>query len=314
MRFTDIFAKTACAGDLAQLPDSLLVLGHLQDAVRATPVINTVITVNTSYYGASADLIRASSTQPLEQAVLSRQHRLHDLLSSQLGSSVTAYMKLNTDPNAALSDILAKVNSVRSPVAQRGGRPFGHLLHRLHHGGAHMGFTSPELSTQPDHRLPGRVIKPQLFTVGGVSKVDLYGGVRIRPAGVAGSAKMPPLIDLKRRDDGAQQQQLSVRDRPGPPASPCSAATPRPRSAASKSSSVWWSPPATAGDPSLRHRQGLPWGKATTSSRQRQRPQAVVLAINAARQPTPSASPRCAGAAAEPEAQHAEHHAGERPV
>jgi multidrug efflux pump len=38
--------------------------------VREYPeVINTVITVNTSYYGASADLIQGFITQPLEQAV-----------------------------------------------------------------------------------------------------------------------------------------------------------------------------------------------------------------------------------------------------
>jgi len=40
-----------------------------------------------------------------------------------------------------------------------------------------MGFTSPELNSSQITDYLERVIKPQLFTVGGVSKVDLYGGV-----------------------------------------------------------------------------------------------------------------------------------------
>ena len=114
----------------------------------------------------------------LEQAVAQADNIDFMTSSSQLGSpTVTAYMKLNTDPNAALSDILAKVNSVRSQLPKEAEDPFGHLLHRLHHGGALHGLHQPGAQLQPDHRLPGRVIKPQLFTVGGVSKVDLYGGV-----------------------------------------------------------------------------------------------------------------------------------------
>ncbi len=146
MRFTDIFIKRPVLAILLSFLIALLGFQAIfKMQVREYPeVINTVITVNTSYYGASSDLIQGFITQPLEQAVAQADNIDFMTSSSQLGSStVTAYMKLNTDPNAALSDILAKVELGAIPVAQRGGRPFGHLLHRFHHGGALHGLHQP---------------------------------------------------------------------------------------------------------------------------------------------------------------------------
>lgn len=70
---------------------------------------NTEVTVTTSYYGASADLIQGFITQPLEQAIAQADNIDYMTSESVLGSSsITVKMKLNTDPNAALSDILVK--------------------------------------------------------------------------------------------------------------------------------------------------------------------------------------------------------------
>jgi len=126
MRFTDIFIKRpVLAISLSFLIALLGFQAIFKMQVREYPeVINTVITVNTSYYGASADLIQGFITQPLEQAVAQADNIDFMTSSSQLGSStVTAYMKLNTDPNAALSDILAKVNSVRSQLPKEAEDP-----------------------------------------------------------------------------------------------------------------------------------------------------------------------------------------------
>ena len=126
MRFTDIFIKRpVLAISLSFLIALLGFQAIFKMQVREYPeVINTVITVNTSYYGASSDLIQGFITQPLEQAVAQADNIDFMTSSSQLGSStVTAYMKLNTDPNAALSDILAKVNSVRSQLPKEAEDP-----------------------------------------------------------------------------------------------------------------------------------------------------------------------------------------------
>ncbi|WP_324035206.1 multidrug efflux RND transporter permease subunit [Aeromonas caviae] len=180
MRFTDIFIKRpVLAISLSFLIALLGFQAIFKMQVREYPeVINTVITVNTSYYGASADLIQGFITQPLEQAVAQADNIDFMTSSSQLGSStVTAYMKLNTDPNAALSDILAKVNSVRSQLPKEAEDPSVTSSTGSTTAVLYMGFTSPELNSSQITDYLERVIKPQLFTVSGVSKVDLYGGV-----------------------------------------------------------------------------------------------------------------------------------------
>ncbi len=126
MRFTDVFIKRPV---LAVSISFLIVLLGLQAIfkmqVREYPeMTNTVITVSTGYYGASADLIQGFITQPLEQAVAQADNI--DFMTSQsvLGrSTITVTMKLNTDPNAALSDVLAKTNSVRSQLPKEAEDP-----------------------------------------------------------------------------------------------------------------------------------------------------------------------------------------------
>ncbi|MEN9531160.1 MAG: hypothetical protein RIQ83_384 [Pseudomonadota bacterium] len=180
MRFTDIFIKRpVLAISLSFLIALLGFQAIFKMQVREYPeVTNTVITVSTSYYGASANLIQGFITQPLEQAVAQADNIDFMTSSSQLGSStVTAFMKLNTDPNAALSDILAKVNSVRSQLPKEAEDPSVTSSTGSTTAVLYLGFTSPELNSSQITDYLERVIKPQLFTVGGVSKVDLYGGV-----------------------------------------------------------------------------------------------------------------------------------------
>ena len=126
MKFTDIFIRRPILALSISLLIVLLGLQALKGMqVREYPKItNTVITVSTSYYGASASLIQGFITQPLEQAIAQADNIDYMTSKSQLGSStITVNMKLNTDPNAALSDILAKVNSVRSQLPKESEDP-----------------------------------------------------------------------------------------------------------------------------------------------------------------------------------------------
>ena len=119
MKFTDIFIRRPVLALSISLLIVLLGLQALKGLqVREYPKItNTVITVTTSYYGASANLIQGFITQPLEQAIAQADNIDYMTSKSQLGSStITVNMKLNTDPNAALSDVLAKVKIGRAHV------------------------------------------------------------------------------------------------------------------------------------------------------------------------------------------------------
>ncbi|MDF2154064.1 multidrug efflux RND transporter permease subunit [Vibrio sp. CAU 1672] len=181
MRFTDVFIKRPV---LAVSISFLIALLGLQAVfkmqVREYPeMTNTVVTVTTSYYGASADLIQGFITQPLEQAVAQADNIDYMTSSSVLGkSTITVTMKLNTDPNAALSDILAKTNSVRSQLPKEAEDPTVTMSTGSTTAVLYIGFTSDELSSSQITDYLERVINPQLFTVNGVSKVDLYGGMK----------------------------------------------------------------------------------------------------------------------------------------
>ncbi|NLJ92080.1 MAG: multidrug efflux RND transporter permease subunit [Aeromonadales bacterium] len=179
MRFTDIFIKRPV---LAVSISLLIVLLGLQSLlnmqVREYPdMTNTVITVNTGYFGASADLIQGFITQPLEQAIAQADNIDYMSSSSSNGSSdITVQMKLNTDPNGALADILARVNSVRSQLPREAEDPSLEMTTGSSTSILYIAFSSEELSASQINDYLERVIRPQFYSVDGVAKINLFGG------------------------------------------------------------------------------------------------------------------------------------------
>ncbi|NAX18446.1 MULTISPECIES: multidrug efflux RND transporter permease subunit [unclassified Vibrio] len=195
MRFTDVFIKRpVLAVSISFLIALLGFQAIFKMQVREYPeMTNTVVTVSTGYYGASADLIQGFITQPLEQAVAQADNIDYMASSSVLGkSTITVTMKLNTDPNAALSDVLAKTNSVRSQLPKEAEDPTVTMSTGSTTAVLYIGFTSDELSSSQITDYLERVFNPQIFTVNGVSKIDLYGGMKyalriwLDPAKMAG--------------------------------------------------------------------------------------------------------------------------------
>ncbi|MCY9872960.1 multidrug efflux RND transporter permease subunit [Vibrio barjaei] len=180
MKFTDIFIKRPIlAASLSMLIVLLGLYSALQMQVREYPkMTNTQITVTTGYYGASADLIQGFITQPLEQAVAQADNIEYITSESIMGRSViTAQMKLNTEPNGALAEILAKVNSVKSKLPKEAQDPAVAMSTGSTTAVLYVGFVSDSLSSSQITDYLERVIKPNLFSVNGVAKIDLYGGV-----------------------------------------------------------------------------------------------------------------------------------------
>ncbi|AZS24847.1 multidrug efflux RND transporter permease subunit [Vibrio anguillarum] len=195
MHFTDVFIKRpVLAVSISFLIALLGFQAIFKMQVREYPeMTNTVVTVSTGYYGASADLIQGFITQPLEQAVAQADNIDYMTSSSVLGkSTITVTMKLNTDPNAALSDVLAKTNSVRSQLPKEAEDPTVTMSTGSTTAVLYIGFTSDELSSSQITDYLERVFNPQIFTVNGVSKIDLYGGMKyalriwLDPAKMAG--------------------------------------------------------------------------------------------------------------------------------
>ena len=177
MKFTDIFIRRPV---LAVSISLLIIILGLQAisklAVREYPkMTTTVITVTTAYPGADANLIQAFVTSKIEEAVAQADNV--DYMSSSSrpsSSSITVKMKLNTDPNAALADVLAKVNSVRSELPSGIEDP----TVTSSTGGSgimYISFRSTKLDASQVTDYIQRVVKPQFFTVEGVASVDIFG-------------------------------------------------------------------------------------------------------------------------------------------
>ncbi|SUB34580.1 acriflavin resistance protein [[Pasteurella] mairii] len=180
MKFTDIFIRRPVLAISLSLLIIILGLQAISKlAVREYPeMTTTVINVTTTYAGADASLIQAFVTSKLEEAIAQADNIDYMSSSSRAGfSKIMVKMKLNTDPNSALADVLAKVNSVRSElpsgiddpkiVSSTGGS-----------GIMYISFRSNKLDASQVTDYIERVVKPQFFTVEGVAKVEVFGAAQ----------------------------------------------------------------------------------------------------------------------------------------
>src|SRR4051794_7315195 len=179
MKFPDIFVRRP----VLSLVVSLLILLIGGMSMQALPIrqyprlYNTTITVTTAYPGASPDLIQGFITTPIEQAVSSAEGIDYLTSSStQNTSTVTAYIKLNYDPNQALTDVMAKVQQVKYLLPQQAFDPV--ILKSTGQTTAvmYIGFASDQLSSAAISDYLTRVVQPLLATVEGVASADILGG------------------------------------------------------------------------------------------------------------------------------------------
>ena len=179
MSFTERFIRRPVLSSVVSLLILLLGLQGLANLqVRQYPEVKeTAITITTVYVGASADLIQGFITTPIAKAVISAEGVDYVTSTSRLGvSTVTVQMKLDSDPNAALTEVSAKVQAVRAqlpseaedPVIAKGtGQSFALM---------YLTFASPEMNPQQVTEYLVRVIQPRLSTLEGVADAEILGG------------------------------------------------------------------------------------------------------------------------------------------
>jgi multidrug efflux pump len=195
MAFTDIFIKRPVLSLVVSL---LILLIGFQAAthlgIRQYPKLsNTVVTITTSYPGASPDLMQGFITQPIEQAVASAEGVDYITSSSVQGlSTISVYIKLNVDPNSALTEVSSKVSSVRYLIPRESNDPVITKSTGQTTAVMYLGFASDELSGPQISDYLARVVQPILATVDGVASADILGAqtlatrIWLDPARMAG--------------------------------------------------------------------------------------------------------------------------------
>ena len=179
MTFTDVFIKRpvlASAVSLMLLLLGLYSLFSLQ--LREFPKTeSTMITVSTGYPGASADVIQGFITQPLTSAIAQADGIDFISTSSTQGSStISVYMKLNYDPNAALAEILTKVNGVQNQLPEEAQLPVITKSASDQFDLMYLGYSSDTMSPEQITDYLTRVIRPKLEAIDGVSTAEILGG------------------------------------------------------------------------------------------------------------------------------------------
>jgi len=179
MRFTDLFIRRPVLSIVVSLLILLIGARSLYSLpIRQYPLLsNTLITVTTVYPGASSDLMQGFITQPIAQAVASAEG-LDYLTSSstQNNSTIQAYIKLNYDPNKAMTDIMAKVQQVKYLIPKEANDPIITKTTGETTAIMYIGFSSPQLPGAAITDYLSRVVQPLLATVDGVASADILGG------------------------------------------------------------------------------------------------------------------------------------------
>jgi multidrug efflux pump len=145
--------------------------------VREFPkTVNAFIEVDTTYYGASADTVSGFITTPLENAI-SRVDGIDYLTGqSQTGqSTVTAFLRLNQDPDRALTEIQAQISSVKDQLPPQSQTPTVHLNTGGQGGTLILSFYSDVMSPEQVTDYLTRVVQPQIQAVRGVQATNIWG-------------------------------------------------------------------------------------------------------------------------------------------
>ncbi|MEN8719842.1 MAG: efflux RND transporter permease subunit, partial [Oceanococcaceae bacterium] len=178
MAFTDIFIRRPVLASVVSLFLLLLGLRAITDLnVRQYPELqNAVITISTVYVGADADLVRGFITSPLEKEIASAEGI--DYLSSvslQGVSSISAYLRLDADPNEVLTQVASKVDAVRSDLPEGSEEPSIVLAVGETTAAMYMSFFSDVLENNQITDYLVRVVQPKLATIAGVQRAQVLG-------------------------------------------------------------------------------------------------------------------------------------------
>ncbi len=178
MKFTDIFIRRPVLATVVSL--LLLVLGlrsvFLLPVLQFPRTQNAVVTVTTTYVGADPALVAGFITAPLENSIA--QANGIDYMSSnsrQSVSTITANLRLNYDPDKALTEINTKVNAVLNQLPQGAQQPalsvqIGQTIDAMY-----IGFASQVLPANKITDYLVRVAQPKLQAVEGVQTAEILG-------------------------------------------------------------------------------------------------------------------------------------------
>ena len=179
MKFTDIFIRRPVLATVVSL--LILVLGLR--SLFTLPILqyprtqNAIVTITTTYYGADPDVVAGFLTTPLENSIAQANGIDYLASTSQTSvSTITAYLRLNYEPDQALTEIQTKVTAVRNQLPPDAQQPVLTVKIGQTFDAMYIGFNSDVLPPNKITDYLVRVVQPKLQAVQGVQTAEILGG------------------------------------------------------------------------------------------------------------------------------------------
>ena len=205
MSVSDIFIKRPVLTTVFAFMMLLMgLMGAVNLQIRQYPEVDeTVVTVTTVYPGASADLIQGFVTSPIAAAVSTAEGV--DYVSTQSrpsASVVSVNMRLGADPDVALTEVMSKVQEVRSQLPQEAEDPSIVKGTGMQFATMYLALQNPQMTPEQLNEYIERVIRPRMSTIEGVAEVQVLGG-----AGYAMRVWIDPVLLASRGLTAAEVRQ-----------------------------------------------------------------------------------------------------------
>ncbi|WP_444959305.1 efflux RND transporter permease subunit [Microbulbifer sp. ZKSA002] len=210
MNFTEIFIRKPVLACVVSLFIFLLGLRSLTELnVRQYPELeNAVITVTTVYVGADSDLVQGFITTPLEQEIATADGIDYMVSTSVQGlSTINVYVRFDYDPNEVLTQVVAKVNKLRSELPDESEDSSVEMQQGETTAAMYLSFSSNILANNQITDYLTRVVQPKLATIAGVQRARLLGDstfamrVWLKPTEMAALEVTPADISDALRDN-----------------------------------------------------------------------------------------------------------------
>lgn len=207
-RFMELFVRRPVLAMVVSLVILLLGLRSVQTLnVRQYPESNAaVVTITTPYAGANAELVRGFVTAPLEQVIASANGiDCLDSSSTQSASTIRAHLELNDGPNAAVAQILTKINQVRNQLPPDSENPIVTVSVGEFTASMYLAFASQVLAPHQVTDYLVRAVRPQLESIDGVQQAQIIAVLpdiqRQLPQGIEGQAVYDATVFIEQSID-----------------------------------------------------------------------------------------------------------------
>ena len=178
MKISDLCIKRPVFATVLSLVIMLLgIVSYTRLPVREYPKIDEpVVTVGTTYHGASAEIIESQVTKPLEDSLAGIEGvEVITSISRAENSQISVRFKLERAPDSAASDVRDRVSRVRNKLPDAVDEPVIAKVEADANPVIWIAFSSDKHSALEVTDVATRIVKPRLQTLPGAADVRVFG-------------------------------------------------------------------------------------------------------------------------------------------